>query len=214
MQKSILIIGMGQGLSLAIAEKFGKEGYQVGMISRSADKLAGFQLHLDKMGIVSNYEKADLSDTEQMIEAIEKLKVKLPVFGILHYNAVDARMIPLMEETADSLTTGFRISVGNVLEAVKALMDDLLESKGSVLLTGGGSANYPNASIASISLGKAGIQSLAYMLSDSLKAKGIYVGTLTVSGWINPESKTHSPAILAEKFWKMNKDRKVVEVTY
>lgn len=214
MQKSILIIGMGQGLSLAIAEKFGKEGYQVGMISRSADKLAGFQLHLDKMGIVSNYEKADLSDTEQMIEAIEKLKVKLPVFGILHYNAVDARMIPLMEDTADSLTTGFRISVGNVLEAVKALMDDLLESKGSVLLTGGGSANYPNASIASISLGKAGIQSLAYMLSDSLKAKGIYVGTLTVSGWINPESKTHSPAILAEKFWKMNKDRKVVEVTY
>lgn len=214
MQKSILIIGMGQGLSLAIAEKFGKEGYQVGMISRSADKLAGFQLHLDKMGIVSNYEKADLSDTEQMIEAIEKLKVKLPVFGILHYNAVDARMIPLMEETADSLTTGFRISVGNVLEAVKALMDDLLESKGSVLLTGGGSANYPNASISSISLGKAGIQSLAYMLSDSLKAKGIYVGTLTVSGWINPESKTHSPAILAEKFWKMNKDRKVVEVTY
>ncbi|WP_113921968.1 SDR family NAD(P)-dependent oxidoreductase [Cognataquiflexum aquatile] len=214
MQKSILIIGMGQGLSLAIAEKFGKEGYQVGMISRSADKLAGFQLHLDKMGIVSNYEKADLSDTEQMIEAIEKLKVKLPVFGILHYNAVDARMIPLMEETADSLTTGFRISVGNVLEAVKALMDDLLESKGSVLLTGGGSANYPNASIASISLGKAGIQSLAYMLSDCLKAKGIYVGTLTVSGWINPESKTHSPAILAEKFWKMNKDRKVVEVTY
>lgn len=214
MQKSILIIGMGQGLSLAIAEKFGKEGYQVGMISRSADKLAGFQLHLDKMGIVSNYEKADLSDTEQMLEAIEKLKIKLPVFGILHYNAVDARMIPLMEETADALTTGFRISVGNVIEAVKALMDDLVESKGSVLLTGGGSANYPNASIASISLGKAGIQSLAYMLSDSLKTKNIYVGTVTVSGWINPDSKTHSPSILAEKFWKMNKDRKVVEVTY
>lgn len=214
MQKSILIIGMGQGLSLAIAEKFGKEGYQVGMISRSADKLAGFQLHLDKMGIVSNYEKADLSDTGQMLEAIEKLKIKLPVFGILHYNAVDTRMTPLLEETADSLTTGFRISVGNVIEAVKALMDDLVESKGSVLLTGGGSANYPNASISSISLGKAGIQSLAYMLSDSLKSKNIYVGTLTVSGWINPESKTHSPVILAEKFWKMNKDRKVVEVTY
>jgi short-subunit dehydrogenase len=214
MQKSILIIGMGQGLSLAVAEKFGKEGYQVGMISRSIDKLHGFHLHLDKMGIVSAYEKADLSDTDQMMEAIEKLKIKLPVFGILHYNAVDARMVPLMEETADSLTTGFRISVANVVEAVKAIMDDLIESKGSVLLTGGGSANYPNAGIASISLGKAAIQSLAYMLSDSLKDKNIYVGTLTVSGWITPDSKTHSPAILAEKFWKMNKERKKVEVTY
>jgi short-subunit dehydrogenase len=214
MQKSILIIGMGQGLSLAVAEKFGKEGYQVGMISRSVEKLAGFQLHLDKMGIVSDYEKTDLADTEQMLEAIAKLKTKLPVFGILHYNAVDARMTPLMEETADSLTTGFRISVGNVLEAVKAVMDDLIESRGSVLLTGGGSANYPNAGIASISLGKAAIQSLAYMLSESLKEKKIYVGTLTVSGWINPESKTHSPRILAEKFWKMNQERKVVEVTY
>ncbi|MCL6258843.1 SDR family NAD(P)-dependent oxidoreductase [Aquiflexum sp. TKW24L] len=214
MQKSILIIGMGQGLSLAVAEKFGKEGYQVGMISRSPDKLAGFQLHLDKMGIVSAYEKADLSDTGQMLEAIGNLKIKLPVFGILHYNAVDARMTPLMEETADTLTAGFRISVANVLEAVKAVMDDLTESQGSVLLTGGGSANYPNAGIASISLGKAAIQSLAYMLSESLKDKKIYVGTLTVSGWINPESKTHAPAVLAEKFWKMNKDRKVIEVTY
>jgi short-subunit dehydrogenase len=100
------------------------------------------------------------------------------------------------------------------LEAVKAVMDDLIESRGSVLLTGGGSANYPNAGIASISLGKAAIQSLAYMLSESLKEKKIYVGTLTVSGWINPESKTHSPRILAEKFWKMNQERKVVEVTY
>lgn len=44
------------------------------------------------MGIVSNFESADLSGTEEMTEAIEKLKVKLPVIGILPYNAVDARM--------------------------------------------------------------------------------------------------------------------------
>ena len=39
MQKSILIIGAGTGLSLGVAQKFGEQGYKVGLISRNADNL-------------------------------------------------------------------------------------------------------------------------------------------------------------------------------
>ncbi len=214
MTKTILIIGMGQGLSLGIVEKFGKEGYKVGMISRSADKLLGFQTKLKKQGIVSAFATADVADTGEMINAINEIKTKLGSISILEYNAADFRMKNLMEETVEGLTKGFKISVANAFAAAKALRADLKENKGCVLLTGGSSAIYPNADTATISLGKAGVRNLTYQLHDALKADNIFVGTVTVNGQISPASKTHSPEILAQKFWDLSQARNEVEIIY
>lgn len=214
MTKTILIIGMGQGLSLGIAEKFGKEGYKIGMISRSTDKLLDFQQHLKTLGIEAEFAVADVSKTTEMIEAIRSIKSKLGTISILQYNAVDYRMKYLMDETVEDLTNGFKISVANAFAATKELITDLKENNGAVLFTGGGSANHPSPAMASISLGKAGIRNLTLQLNEVLKPEGIFVGTVTVSGGISPESTTHSPKILAERFWELNQARKEVEIVY
>jgi NADP-dependent 3-hydroxy acid dehydrogenase YdfG len=214
MTKTILIIGMGEGLSLGIAEKFGQEGYKIGMISRNADKLLGFQTLLKEQNIISEFATADVADTNQMLKAIEEIKSKLGSISILQYNAVDYRMKNLLEETVEDLTNGFKISVANAFAATMELLADLKENNGSVLFTGGGSANYPNVDMASISLGKAGIRNLALQLNQALKAANIFVGTVTISGWIRPESETHSPKILAQKFWDLNQARNQVEIIY
>jgi short-subunit dehydrogenase len=214
MTKTILIIGMGQGLSFGIAEKFGKEGYQVGMISRSADKLLGFQNKLKEQGIVSAFATADVADTDQMLHAINEIKTKLGSISILEYNATDLHGKNLMEETAEDLTAGFTLSVANAFAATKALRADLKENKGAVLFTGGGTAIHPNADFASLSLGKAGLRNLTFQLHDALKADYIFVGTVTISGVISPDSKTHSPEILAQKFWELSQARNQVEIIY
>ncbi len=214
MTKTILIIGMGQGLSLGIAEKFGQEGYKVGMISRSADKLVGFQAKLKEQNIESEFATADVADTSQMLKAIEEIRSKLGSISVLQYNAVDYRMKHLMEETVEDLTTGFKISVGNAFASTMELLPELKQNKGSVLFTGGSSANYPSADMASISLGKAGIRNLALQLHEVLKGDNIFVGTVTISGGINPDSETHAPKILAQKFWDLNQARNQVEIVY
>lgn len=214
MKKSIIIVGMGPGLSLGVAEKFGGEKYVVGMISRSTDKLLDFQKQLSAKNIESFFETADVANTTELISAIKKLKEKLGRVDVLHYNAVDYRMKPLMEETIDDLTNGFKTSVANVLAATRELLPELKRSKGAILLTGGATATKPNPDMASISLGKAGIRNLAYQLHQVLIPEGVYVGTLTIDGWIQHESATHSPQILAEKFWQLNAARDRVEEEY
>ncbi len=214
MTKTILIIGMGQGLSLGIAEKFGKEGYKVGMVSRSPEKLAGFKNHLQSLGITSAFSAADVADTDQLKKAITDIKSQLGSISILQYNAVDYRIKPLMEETVEDLTNGFKISVANALAATQFLLADLKENKGAVLLTGGGLSIHPSPAFASISLGKAGIRNLALQLHQALKSDNVFVGTVTVSGAISPSSPTHSPEILAQKFWDLNTDRSKVEIIH
>lgn len=214
MTKTILIIGMGQGLSLGIAEKFGQEGYKIGMISRSQDKLLQLKSYLADRNIVSEFAAADVANTHEMIAAIQSIKSKIGSISILQYNAIDYRMMPLMDETVETLTNGFKINVANAFAATKELLADLKENQGSILLTGGASANYPSPAMASISLGKAGLRNLALQLHQVLQPENIFVGTITISGGISPDSETHSPTILANKFWDLNEARNPVEIIY
>jgi NAD(P)-dependent dehydrogenase (short-subunit alcohol dehydrogenase family) len=92
MTNTILIIGMGQGLSLGIAEKFGHEGFQVGMISRNTDKLRQIQSSLQAKGIIAAFATADVADTAQMLDAIRQIQHKLGTITVLQYNAVDFRI--------------------------------------------------------------------------------------------------------------------------
>jgi short-subunit dehydrogenase len=111
MTKNLIIVGMGPGMSMGMAQKFGKEGFTIGMISRSKDKLKKYQEILRSSGISAHYAMADVSDTKSLLMAIEQLKKGMGGISVLNYNANDGRFIPLLEENVEDLTKGFRISV-------------------------------------------------------------------------------------------------------
>lgn len=210
MKRTIIIIGMGPGLGLGMANKFGSEGFKVGMISRDVEKLKKYQAQLKEAGI----ESADVANTRQLLLALDKLVKNLGGLNVLHYNAVDYRVKNILLEHIDDLTNGFKLSVGNVIEAVNRVLPTLKASKGSILLTGGGTSNNPNPDFCSISLAKAGIKNLAYQFSAALKNEDVYTGTLNIQGFISEDSPKHSPKLLAEEFWLMNERRETVEVMY
>lgn len=210
----MILAGMGPGLSMGIARRFGQAGYRIGMISRNAEKLAAYQAELSGEGIHTAYAAADLSDTGQLLEALAALQAQLGRVDLLIYNAVDARYVHVLEDRADDLVKGFRLGVANALAAVQALLPELQRTGGAVILTGGGTALRPYPAMASISLSKAGIRNLAYQLHEALAPQGVFAGTVTVMGQIQAESATHSPERLAEQFWLLNERRDAAELKY
>ena len=64
-----------------------------------------------------------------------------------------------------------------------------------------------------LSLDKAALRALAYLLHDELKPKGIYVGTMTVCGSIGIDTY-FAPARMAETYWQMYNERDAWEVRY
>lgn len=212
MGKSIIIVGAGANLSRAVAEKFGSNGYIVGLISRNGKKLEKMITELNAKSIQGFYCQADVYDTQELDRALKKLSLKLGGVNVLFYNVAPMRKKDIMDESVSDLMDDFRLTVGHGLYSVQSLLEDLKTSEGNVIFTGSGFASYPQAEFGSLSLAKAGIKNLTKQLYKVLKKYNIYAGTLTVRGYIQADSLTHSPEILAEKVWEMTQQRAQVEV--
>ena len=60
MAKSIVVLGAGPGLGNAVARKFGKEGYEVALLSRSQEKLDGYKEEFEELDIPVSVYAADV----------------------------------------------------------------------------------------------------------------------------------------------------------
>ena len=214
MNKNIIIIGLGPKLGFAMAKKFGENGFAVGLISRNESALKEWATLLQEQGINVFYHTADAYYKDELEAAISALKKKMGIIDVLFYNAAGMKRKNLLSEETEDLVKDFRLNVAHVFHSVQYLLDDLIQTKGAVLLTGGGFSLNPNHEFGSLSLGKAGLRNLALQLNEALKEDDIYVGTLTINGHIQEESDLYSPSILANMFWEMYTNRIDAEIRY
>lgn len=214
MRKSILIVGAGEGIGIAVAEKFGNEGFQIGLISRNSSKGALLAKRLADKGITAYTKSADVADYDSLAEAISALKQELGGVNVLLYNAAALKVKDIFSVSPEEFLNDIKINVGAALNSIQMLHEELKSSKGAFLITGGGLANYPNPFYGTLSLGKAALRNLSFQLHERLKSDQIYVGTLTINNSVSTNSSTHNPAIIAEKFWQLAETRINAEIQF
>jgi len=199
----LAIVGMGEGNGMAIARRFGKEGFAIAMMARNEAKLQGYQSTLAAAGIESHSFLADAGDREAIVAAFAAIREGLGDPTVLVYNAAVPRMQNVLETTYEMLVSDFQANVAGALAATQAVLPAMqAQQQGVILFTGGGFALSPHPDFASLAIGKAGIRSLALTLGAALKDQGIRVGTLTICGTVDATDPKYSPDCIAEEYWK------------
>lgn len=207
MTKLFAIVGMGDGIGLAVARRFAREGFAIAMIARNAAKLQAFKATLEAEGVEAHDFVADAGDEASLQSAFTAIQSQLGHLNVLVYNVAMLKMEPILHETMETLITDFKINVAGALVATKAVLPAMqAQGQGTILFTGGGFAMYPSPDFGSLSLGKASIRSLAKMLAEAVKSDGIRVGTVTICGTVNPEDPKYSPDRIAENYWAFHAD--------
>ncbi len=218
MRPLITIVGMGPGVSQAVAEKFGQEGYQIAMIARNSEKLQIFKDALAEKGLTAEPFSADAGDAGSLQEAFEAIRSKMGDTSVLLYNAAVLKRKSLIEENMHTLTEDFKVNVGGALEAVKAVIPAMqANGEGTLLFTGGGLSLNPSPLYGSLAVGKAGMRNLVGSLFAHFKNTPIKIATVTVAGIVTMKSERHNPAAIAEEFWKLHqtpKEELKFEVVY
>ncbi|MEJ0045425.1 MAG: SDR family NAD(P)-dependent oxidoreductase [Rhodospirillales bacterium] len=214
MSGTCVIIGMGPGVSLALAERFGSAGYAIGMVARQEAALLAAEARLGVEGITAKGAPADTADEAELRGAITALEDALGPIEVLIYNA--AAMHPGLpsQTTAEQAIADFRVNVVGALIAAQAVAPTMIAAgRGSILLTGGGFALQPSAQFASLGIGKAAIRSLAFTLAEELAPAGIRVGTVTICGMVRRDTP-YNPAAIADAFFTLHQQRATDPVEY
>lgn len=215
MQPSIVIIGAGQGISKAIAKQFGENNFNVILIARNKEHLEQIAEELNNSNISNSYYVADAGDSDMLKDVFEQIWETVGFIDVLVYNVAKFKQVNIAEETADSLTKDFKTNVAAAMTAIHLVLPDMEKhNKGTILLTGGGLALHPQPELGSLSLGKAAMRSLAHTLHASLQPKNIFVGTVTVCGFVSEQDSKYHPNAIASQFWKLYTERNEAEICY
>ena len=206
---SIIIVGAGPNLGLAVAQRFGREGLPVGLISRNQEKLDALVKQLEDDGVRAAAAAADIRDAEALTGAIESLASQLGPVEVLEYSPLPARefMKPILETTVEDVRGPLEFSVLGAVAAVRAVVGPMREAgRGTILFTTGGAAINPYPLRAGVGISFAGEVAYARMLHDELARDGVHVAHTAVGGSIAPGGD-HEPADIAEVLWRHHTER-------
>lgn len=94
-----------------------------------------------------------------------------------------------------------------------AATESFAKKSGAILITGGGFALSPSAAYLPLSMDKAALRAMVLALAPALKARGIYLGTVQVTGVIGG-SERFMPETIARKFLELYDARDAAELVY
>jgi len=201
-----LVIGVGPGIGLAVARRFAREGFALGLVVQSSEHLAEFRAAVHQAGAPEVYAlAADAADADALKRAFDQVKAEhggAP--EVLVYNTSKGPSAPASQLRPQDLMGEFRVDVLAALECAQMAIPAMRAAgRGTLLFTGGGIALAPQASQAGLSIGKAGLRSLALCLAEELEPEGIHAATVTVAGFVQPQTP-FNPDAIAQHFWDLH----------
>ena len=211
--KTAVIAGVGPGSGAAIARKLAKAGCGVGLIARSADYLEKLAGDLRATKTLVAWEKADVSDANQIKNAFAQIRQTLGSIDLLVFHAsaggpFGQGLLSIdPEDFARSWAVG---TLGGFLCAQAVVPDMLKQGAGAILFTGA-TSSVRGASI-SFSSSKFALRGLAQSLARELWPKGIHVAHIVIDAVIGDQGTADAapgpdplldPDGMAEAYWQL-----------
>lgn len=208
--KTLVVVGAGPGIGMSLARRFGREGYRVGLISRSQEKLDGYVKELGSLKIESVAYAANVHDIPGVLAAIEKIRGHFGPIDVLKYSPpIDmSTLVSVLKLDVELVQKELEFSILGAVAVVNAVVDDMIkEGNGALPFTLDATAYMPGPSHASGALGCVALKQYALNLAMALEPKGIYVGTLAIGQPLNHDE-------IAEIYWEKFQQRTSCETLY
>ena len=127
--KVALITGAAQGIGRGIALRLAQEGIHLALVDLSADKLKKVQAEVKALGVKTIIFNADISQLEQITQAIDYAEQQLGGFDIMINNAGIAQVQAISDVSPEEFRKITDINVGGVLWGIQAAAKKFIERK-------------------------------------------------------------------------------------
>ncbi len=222
MSKTIIVAGFGPGISTAVAETFGKQGFTVALVARNAERLGTGVKALQAKGVRAEAFTADLAQPDAVRAVVRAAREKLGPIGIVQWTAYSgATAGDITTADASAVRNVYDVAVTGLVSAVQEALPDLRANKGAVLITNGGFGLFDSGVDAAavhwnamgLSIANSAKHKLARLLALKLAPDGVFVGEVIVTATVKGtafDSAGHGtiePSAVAAKFWSLYSER-------
>jgi NAD(P)-dependent dehydrogenase (short-subunit alcohol dehydrogenase family) len=179
-----LITGVGpdKGTGAEITKRFARGGYQVAMLARDQERLAGFEKTIEN----TKAYPCDVADLAALVKTIETVRNDLGPPSVVVHNAPRAVHGSILELDPDDLEKNFRVNTTALLYLARETLPAMLEAgKGAILVTGNTSATRGKANWGFFASTKASQRILAESIAREVGPKGIHVAYFLIDASID-----------------------------
>jgi len=178
-KKVCLIVGAGQGLGRALAQKFANEGYHLSLVSRTLNgsRIALKAAHSAFPGGDHRHVIADATKPEELEKTLAEAVASHGTPEIFIYNPRGGYQLrdPLQISYAEINDT-LNLEVVGALASAKAIIPGMLDNKkGTVIFSSATAAFRGSGTNPLYSIGKFGLRGLSQSLAKAYSAKGLHI---------------------------------------
>jgi len=216
-KKTLILIGAGKGLGNAVAKEFAAHDFRVALMARNEARLAEYVKEFAALGYEAVAKVADAAKPETLTKAIGEVVSEWGTPDALVYNVGITVPDGDREITSELLLERYQVDVASAWHsAMTVATDDFAAKKGAIIFTGGGFAKtfQPISFLKPLCIDKAALNAANIVLHHEMAPRGIFVGSVLVSGVIAEGDTKYDPTLIAKEYWKMYIERKEYEMVY
>ncbi|WP_137937872.1 2,3-dihydro-2,3-dihydroxybenzoate dehydrogenase [Chitinivorax sp. B] len=172
--KIALISGAAQGIGAAVAHALAAGGAYVALLDHQADKLEMLATDLQAHGHQALAIPADLTQSDQIKAAVDRVEHRLGPIDILVNVAGVLRMAPILDVTDEDWHTTFAVNTNGLFQLSQSVARRMVPRRRGVVITvGSNAASVPRTQMAAYCASKAASAQFTKCLGLELAQFGI-----------------------------------------
>lgn len=213
---TLAILGAGPGLGLAIAKKFGAQGFKVALLSNATALLEPLVVELGKAGIEAAAFFADVTDRASVTAGLDAVKKRFGQIDVLEISPLNPKLllVPVLDVTPENVQPLIEFSLYGAIAAVNHVLPEMTaRGSGTILFTTGASSIHPEAGahrFANYAIAAAAIRSYSIALHEVVASKGVQVAQVAIAVFIGQGPGAAADDI-APLFWELHTKRDLKE---
>jgi NAD(P)-dependent dehydrogenase (short-subunit alcohol dehydrogenase family) len=177
----VLVTGAGRGIGKRLAIGFAGKGARVGLMARSKAELDLCHLEIEHAGGNALRLRADVSDYEQVLAAVERVRVQFggPVQVLVCAAAVQGPIGPFVETNPKVWNEIIHTNLLGVLNACRAVLPSMIQRRsGKIIVLTSGHSSQTRPNFAVYAAAKAAVVSLVESVAEELSDHNVQINCM------------------------------------
>lgn len=205
-----LIAGVGTGLGAALARRFSRGGFRVGLIARKLEFIGDLADELSRTNESALAVTADAGRPDEMAGAVARVRSVLGPISVLIHNASAATGEGVAGTTPEQFEQSWRVTALGGFVAARETAKEMIAAGEGVMLFTGATSSVRGGGWLAFSSAKFALRGLVQSLARELWPKGVHVAHVVVDGLIGEAVAETSlrrteldPEKMADAYWHL-----------